>query len=570
MSWRDQIRRDCLVLESWLRGTASLGQLADSAVRLVDTRYRAGITAVLVRLPLQEIEEHAGLAYAAGSVSLAAGDNDGATRWFAHALAAIGPSRRRLAARIAFEQGFVHLTGSRTITADAMLAWAEGLYPEGPTANADLLHLRALAAETAGDHNEARGLYRAALEQSAEALTPMTRTLVMANLAVSMNHVDPSESLALIQLASTLTDAEELDPRLRSTLANIRAYALVCLARLDDARAAARAAADEARATGYRRLELYALFNTAIIDELEGAVQSASETLELVRRMCTAEGLRDLEGWTAIRLAWLRARSGDTLGARALLEDANALVVSMRYSESLKILSGVINFEEGCLPTARMDLEGALRSATTRGDLLTQLAILLWLSLLEQRVGRDRAAERVTARALGLVRSHGLRLSPNWWSSEVVRAVRACSSDKATAASLVAPIDSPAHVRRTQKVQVFRDGRVILGGKVLAQEIWRVGRTGSHVLRRFFGRLTAAYPSAVPRDELAEHLWPASDGDRAVRNLYSATVDLRRLLAALPGLAVTAGDDGYALRFDAGVTFTETHVDDSVAVREGP
>ena len=77
------------------------------------------------------------------------------------------------------------------------------------------------------------------------------------------------------------------------------------------------------------------------------------------------------------------------------------------------------------------------------------------------------------------------------------------------------------------------------------------------MLRRFFARLATAYPSAVTRDELAEYLWPDSDGDRAIRNLYSATVDLRRLLAALPGVAVTAGDGGYALRCEGNVEFAD-------------
>ena len=556
-SWRDQLRQDSLVLEAWHRGGATLDALAAAAARLVDSRHRPEIAAALERLPPQQIEEHAGLAYAAGCLSLAAGDNDAALRWFAQAQAALDPSWRRLASRIAFEQGFVHLAGSRAVTADTMLAWAEGMYPEGATANADLLHLRALAAETMGDHVGARALYRAALERSTESLTPMTRALVMANLAVSMNHVDPEESLALIGFAGALLETEELDPRLRPALSNIEAYALLCLGRLHDARAAASRAGEEARATRYRRVELYALFNTAIIDELEGDLRSARARLELVRRESAAGGLGDLEGWTAVRLAWLQVRGGDAVAARALLEEADALLAPMRYSESLQILSGLIRFAQGRLASARLDLESALRSAGQRGDLFTELALLLWLGLLEHRVGRDRAAERVTARALDLARSHGLRLSPNWWSSEIVRAAQAGGSDATTAGRLIAPPEDPPGAWRPDKVQVFRDGRVFLGGEALAPGAWRIGRTGSRVLRRFFGKLVSVYPSAVPRDELAEYLWPESDGDRAVRNLYSATVDLRRLLAELPGLAVATEDGAYALRCEANAEFRE-------------
>ena len=87
--------------------------------------------------------------------------------------------------------------------------------------------------------------------------------------------------------------------------------------------------------------------------------------------------------------------------------------------------------------------------------------------------------------------------------------------------------------------------------------MWQLWRTSSRVLRWFFTRLTEAYASAVPRDELAEYLWPESDGDIAIRNLYSATVDLRRLLAELPGVTVTTGDGGYALRCEPSVEFAE-------------
>lgn len=56
--------------------------------------------------------------------------------------------------------------------------------------------------------------------------------------------------------------------------------------------------------------------------------------------------------------------------------------------------------------------------------------------------------------------------------------------------------------------------------------------------------------------------WPpeivrAAQGRGQIRNLYLDTVDLRRLLAEVPGVAVGAGEGGYALRCGAAVEFTE-------------
>lgn len=540
------------MLAAFQRGQATSEELAGSAPRLVDSRHRAALEAAIEKIPLPQLESRSGLAYAAGCLSLASGDEAEAMRLFAHAQATLEPSSRGLAARIAFEVGFVHLANSRSVTSEALLAWAEGMYSDGAS-NADLLHLRAIAAEHMGDHVGARNLYRAVLQSSAEALTPMTRALAMVNLAVSMNHIDPKESLALTHLAATLVDAEELDTRVQPALWNIQAYALICLARLHDARVAAAQAVDQARALGHRRVELYALFNRSIIDELEGALDRARGGLERVRRDSAASDLPDLEGWAVLRLAWLDVRAGQPAQARSVLDEATAQLASMRYSESLKTMSGLINFGLGRLAGARMDLESALRSARQREDLLTQLALLLWLGFLEGRVGRNSAATRVTARAMEIARTHGLRLSPNWWTSEVVGAAQARTTDQASAELLYVPRSGERSVAELRAVRITRSGGISIDGQPLPAGAWRVGRTGSGVLQRFFARLALEYPSAVARDDLSQHLWPESDGDRATRNLYSATVDLRRLLADVPGVAVSAEAGVYAIRCDTNV-----------------
>lgn len=82
---------------------------------------------------------------------------------------------------------------------------------------------------------------------------------------------------------------------------------------------------------------------------------------------------------------------------------------------------------------------------------------------------------------------------------------------------------------------------------------WSYGRTGRRVLRRLFGIIVNSR-AGLRRDELVDRLWPDSDGDRAVRNLYSATNDLRHVLSAVPGIELVVHDGCYSLRWDANVT----------------
>ena len=67
------------------------------------------------------------------------------------------------------------------------------------------------------------------------------------------------------------------------------------------------------------------------------------------------------------------------------------------------------------------------------------------------------------------------------------------------------------------------------------------------MLRRYFRALLSAYPAALARDELADLLWPESEGDKAVRNLYDATKDLRRVLVAMPGVQLRVTEQTYGL-----------------------
>jgi DNA-binding SARP family transcriptional activator len=93
---------------------------------------------------------------------------------------------------------------------------------------------------------------------------------------------------------------------------------------------------------------------------------------------------------------------------------------------------------------------------------------------------------------------------------------------------------------------MIRDDDIRVNRSPLSPDAWQ-RRAGARVLRRLFKRLVAAYPRAVSRDELVDELWPDSEGDKAVRNLYAATKDLRRVLAAVPGVRIVARGGGYAL-----------------------
>jgi DNA-binding SARP family transcriptional activator len=83
---------------------------------------------------------------------------------------------------------------------------------------------------------------------------------------------------------------------------------------------------------------------------------------------------------------------------------------------------------------------------------------------------------------------------------------------------------------------------VSVDGEPLDESAWRVGRSGSGVLRRYFRALLSAYPAALLRDGLADLLWPQSEGDKAVRNLYASTKDLRRVLAGVPGVGLEVAE----------------------------
>ncbi len=142
----------------------------------------------------------------------------------------------------------------------------------------------------------------------------------------------------------------------------------------------------------------------------------------------------------------------------------------------------------------------------------------------------------------------------SWWHPELVQVARtvAEADDRSWAESLMV---AAAHsVARAPRVQLRRDGSVVVDGVARPQDIWREGRTGSGVLRRYFQLLLERRERGWQRDELADALWPESEGDRAIRNLHAATYDLRGVLAEIPGARMSVADGTYELRLAASVS----------------
>jgi two-component SAPR family response regulator len=114
-------------------------------------------------------------------------------------------------------------------------------------------------------------------------------------------------------------------------------------------------------------------------------------------------------------------------------------------------------------------------------------------------------------------------------------------------------LDEGARARPKRSVVVRADGTITIAGRPMSDDVWRQGGTGRRQLRLLFDTLRGAHPSAIDRDRLTDLLWPDSEGDRAIANLYAAVNDLRHLLADVPGVTLQVKDQRYALRLAAHV-----------------
>jgi tetratricopeptide (TPR) repeat protein len=522
--------------------------LSAAAPRLADSRYGDELDAALSALPRERVERDPGLALAMGRRALVRDQPNEGLKWLVRAQTAVSREPPALIARIAFQLGGAYVTRSELAPADAVLAWAEGLLGRRAASNPDLEHLRALAADVRGQREEAMKLYRRAIERGTTALTPMSRVLALRNLAEALSHSEPHESVALYGLALATIDADELDETMRSALDNTMGYALLCAGDIDGGQLKLRQALVEARRVGRRRIELYAQFNLAIVAELGGDLTTAAAELAAVGQAAASAGVDDLARWSEIRSAWLDARSGEREHALTRIRRAFPAAVPVAYRDTVATLRSLLDLDGPRAAGARAELAKLAAAYRSRGDELTAFAVTLWVAHTDAKAGRVSAARRNIASAFEIGSRRGFRVATNWWASEIVDIARrhAPAEFSEYAADLIAPpgVGAPTVA---PDVLLARDGAIHVNGTPFDEAGWRSGRTGSRVLQRYFRALVAAYPAALGRDELADLLWPDSEGDKAVRNLYASTNDLRRVLASVPGVSLAVVDQRYRL-----------------------
>jgi tetratricopeptide (TPR) repeat protein len=523
-----------------------LTDLPANGPKLFDGLQRDDVIARLASLAPNVIAESAGLSYLAGMAAALDADQNGAIRHLLRAQALASPEDDALTARIAFELGYLYLSRAEHAAADATLLRAHD--GKGQVASPDVDHLRALIADASGNYREAREAYRSAIGRSSRALTRVTQVLALTNLAVSLNHRDPRESVSLCGLALATVDAEQLHPQIRPSVRNVMGYALTCLGELDLAREALEGTRKDARELKQPRIELYAMFNLAIVDELEGRGAEAIAALEAVSERARRAELAALDGWTVIRRAWLRLRDGGTDAAHALVSERFGAHIPAAYADALRMLQAVEDVRALNYGRARSALLELIRTYGDKDDELDRFVALLWLATLYRSSGRDALARRSCNEACALGQAHGFRVATNFWDADLATTARACSAPEY--AEFVAGLISgaaPAQPRPRPTVVIASDGTIVLDGTPLADDVWRQGRTGRRQLRRLFDALYAAYPSAIERGQLADLLWPDSDGDRSIANLYAAVNDLRHVLSAVPGVTLDVRDGAYAL-----------------------
>ena len=548
--WVKQLSSDRAALAKVAAGKRVRG-FAPAAARLADSQYARELDGVL---PALDAPDDLDLALARGRRALVHERTDEALRWLVKAQSLASARVPLAVGRIAFLLGAIHLGRDEEVASDAVLAWAEGLLGTKTDANADVLHLRALLEERRGEREAATAIYRRVLQRGNAALTPMTRVLALRNLAAMLAHTFPRESAGLYAMALATLDAEELDDAVRAAIDNGMGYTLLPIGDIDGARLKLDQAQNEASRIGHERIRIFASFNLAIADELRGEMRASSERLALLEREAHAIHLDELAGWTWIRRAWLELRGGRRDEAKRILRSAFPPTPRSEHREAIATLDALIALDDQ--PAASRGTLGKLVTRyERRGDALSAFTLALWVALIDARTGRAAAARRGVSRACASGKERGFRLGTSWWAPELASLARELAPPESSefAHQLIAVGEGTQGDARPD-VAISRDAAVSVGGRALDDAAWREGRSGSGVLRRYFRVLLSAYPAQLDRDELADLLWPESEGDKAVRNLYDATKDLRRVLARVPGTRLDVTEGRYGLALDRNVT----------------
>ncbi len=522
--------------------------LEEAAPRLADSRFAPDLDRVLAST---SAADDVGMALARGRRALVHERVDEALTWLTRAQSLATPRDALAIGRVAFLLAAIHLGRDEEVATDAAIAWAEGALGEKAEASADLIHARALLAERRGDRDSATALYRRVLQRANAALTPMTRVLAMRNLAAMLAHSHPRESTGLYAMALATLDADELDATTRAALENGMGYALLCSGEIDGASVKLEQSRTDAERVGHDRVRVFASFNLAIADELRGALDTSARRLTSVERDAQTLRLDELAGWTRIRTAWLALRSGARAEAARL---ARTLPPTPRseHREAIATLDALVRMPQQP-GAARSTLTRLANAYERRGDALTAFTLMLWIAVADAQAGRVTAARRGVARACALGRERGFRVGTSWWSPELAIIAREhASTEDAEFVEHLIVAGGPAAAEPRPDVLITRDA-IVIAGHELTDRDWREGRSGSGVLRRYFRALLSAYPARLDRDELADVLWPESEGDRAIRNLYDATKDLRRVMARVPGARLDVTDGRYGLAFEPNV-----------------
>ena len=545
--WVTQLRADHRALTKRAVTREARRTRIAGSVRLADSRHAEELDAMLATIP--EDPSDAELALARGRRALVHNRSDDAMRWLVQAQSLATSRTPLVVARIAFLLGSTYVSRNELVTADSILAWAEGMLGRRSATSADVLHLRALIAEARGERDESMALYRDVLKRANVALTPISRVIAMRNLAEALAHSEPHESSALYGLALAVLDANELDTAMRCTIDNGMGYALLCGGDIEGARLKLGQALTDARRVNSARVQLYARFNLSIVDELSGDLAQSQAGLHEVEADAERYGVEGLAPWVRIRMAWLQLRSGSRAAARTALRQAFPSSPGIGYRDAVAALSAILDLDER-RSSSRAELSALAAGYRERGDALTEFTLTLWVAHADAVGGRIAAARKNVARACTLGAARGFRVSTNWWASELVTVARehAPAEFGAFVERLIAPTSTPSQ-SQARAVVVSRDGSITIDGQMLDESSWRSGRSGSGVLRRYYRALLSAYPAALGRDELADLLWPESEGDKAVRNLYGATKDLRSVLAAVPGMRLQVSEGTYSLIF---------------------
>lgn len=302
---------------------------------------------------------------------------------------------------------------------------------------------------------------------------------------------------------------------------------------------------------------LYARFNHSMIDELEDRTRAAFDQLELIRSEAEARDLGALANWCRLRQVWLLMKEKRWGEARQLLARARESSVAEQI-DTIRTLDAFVALIDGPAAIAAVDFRGLAETYEGRSDLVTAFALFLWEAVAHTDAGARRAASIALKRASALCTRAMVRLSPSWWAREAADAV-SLLHDPAVWPLPLHRIGSGIS-RSGTPVVVGSEARIWVNGRELAGQVWRQ-RTGSGVLRRFFGLLVESHPRSVSKERIVDRLWPESEGDRALRNLTGAVKDLRRVLAAVPGLRVLVVTGRLSLEADEAVTFRSDETD---------